>query len=178
MGKQKEGADSGLFLEAMQGVTPLQQDKVPLTQTRPSAIPKQYYLNKASIYDEMLSDSYYTSECDTDNDLLFVRPGIQHGILNKLKRGSFNIEADLDLHGMIVRTARIEVIKFLQNCQDCNIRCARIVHGKGYGSWNNQPVLKGKLNRWLRQCPEVLAFCSARPSDGGTGALYLLLKRH
>jgi DNA-nicking Smr family endonuclease len=125
----------------------------------------------------MLSENYDPAEVETGEELLFIRPGIQHGVLTKLRRGQFSIKAELDLHGMVVRVAQVEIAAFLRNCQNRNIRCARIIHGKGYGSWQKQPILKNKLNKWLQQRDEVLAFCSARPVDGGTGAVYVLLKR-
>ncbi|MEZ5671388.1 MAG: Smr/MutS family protein [Thiotrichaceae bacterium] len=90
--------------------------------------------------------------------------------------GQFSISAELDLHGLIVSQAREAVVDFLHYCRDRSLRCVRIVHGKGYGSWQKQPILKGKLNHWLRQRDEVLAFCPARGVDGGTGAVYVLLK--
>ncbi len=175
MGKQK--SDSALFREFMQGVKPLKQDKVPVTKPPPSPVPKQRYLDEVLVRDEMLSDNYDQAEVEIGEELLFARPGIQHSVLAKLRRGHFSINAELDLHGMIVRVARVEVAKFLAECRNRNVRCARIIHGKGHGSWQKQPILKNKLNRWLQQREEVLAFCSARPVDGGTGAMYVLIKR-
>ena len=177
MGKQKDNADSALFNTAMQGVKPLTSDKLPLTKPRPLPIPKQRYLDDALVRKEMLSDHFEPAEVETGEELLFIRPGLQHSVLTKLRRGQYSIEAELDLHGMIVREAREEISYFLHECQDRQIRCARIVHGKGHGSWQKQPVLKNKLNKWLQQWDEVLAFCSARPVDGGTGAVYVLIKR-
>jgi len=177
MGKQKDKSDGALFRKAMQGVKPLTCDKVPLQPPRPKPIPKQRYLDEALVCEEMLSDNYDLAEVETGEELLFVRPGIQHSLLTKLRRGQFSVKAKLDLHGMIARVARVEVATFLRDCQNRNIRCARIVHGKGYGSWQKQPVLKNKVNNWLRQRDEVLAFCSARQVDGGTGAVYVLIKR-
>jgi DNA-nicking Smr family endonuclease len=161
----------------MQGVKRLECDKVPLTKPPPPAFPKQRYLDEALVRKEMLSENYDPAEVETGEELLFIRSGVQHSVLAKLRRGQFSIEAELDLHGMIVRVAQVEVANFLRECRNRSIRCARIVHGKGYGSWQKQPVLKNKLNKWLRQRDEVLAFCSARPVDGGTGAVYVLIKR-
>jgi len=176
-GKAKGKSDSALFREAMRGVKPLKSDKLPLTKPRPKPIPKQRYLDEALVHEEMLSDNYDSAELETGEELLFVRPGVQHRVLAKLRRGQFGINAELDLHGMVVREARVEVANFLRDCCNSNVRCARIVHGKGYGSWQKQPVLKQKLNSWLQQRDEVLAFCSARSVDGGTGAVYVLMKR-
>lgn len=177
MGKPKDKTDNALFRQAMQGVKQLECDKVPLTKSPPSPFPKQRYLDEALVRKEMLSENYDLAEVETGEELLFTRSGVQHSVLAKLRRGQFSIEAELDLHGMIVRVAQVEVANFLRECRNRNIRCARIVHGKGYGSWQKQPVLKNKLNKWLRQRDEVLAFCSARPVDGGTGAVYVLIKR-
>jgi DNA-nicking Smr family endonuclease len=179
MGKPKDNdkSDNALFRKAMQGVKPLICDKVPPIKPRPPPIPRRRDLDEALVCSDMLSDYYDPAEMETGEELLFVRPGIQHGILTKLRRGQFSIGAELDLHGMIVPVARMEVASFLCECQDYHIRCVRIVHGKGYGSRQKQPVLKNKLNKWLQQRDEVLAFCSARQIDGGTGAVYVLLKR-
>jgi DNA-nicking Smr family endonuclease len=169
---------SALFREAMQGVKPLKCDnKVPLAKPRPLPFPKQRLLEEALVRTDMLSEDYDPAEMETGEELLFVRPGIQHSVFMKLRRGYFSVTAELDLHGMIVRIARTEVAAFLRECQNRNVRCARIIHGKGYGSWQKQPVLKEQLNKWLQQRDEVLAFCSARQVDGGTGAVYVLIKR-
>jgi DNA-nicking Smr family endonuclease len=86
------------------------------------------------------------------------------------------VAAELDLHGMTSELARSALREFMAECRRRDHRCVRIIHGKGRGSSNRGPVLKGKVNRWLRQRDDVLAFCSARPVDGGTGALYVLLR--
>jgi len=173
----KDKSDSELFRQAMNGVKPLRCDKLPLSKPLPAPIPRQRYLDDVLVCKDMLSEYYDPALVETGEELLFLRPGIQHSVLNKLRRGHYSINAELDLHGMIVRVARAEVAKFLRDCKSNNNRCVRIVHGKGYGSWQKQPVLKNKLNKWLQQRDEVLAFCSARPVDGGTGAVYVLIKR-
>lgn len=162
-------------MEAMEGVKPLKSNKIIPEKTLPKPIPKQRFLDEILVREEMFSDNH--SYIETGDELSFIRPGVQSNILKKLQRGHFSIEAELDLHGMIARIAHLEVAKFLHQCQDYNIRCVRIIHGKGYGSWQKQPILKSKLNKWLEQHSEVLAFCSARPMDGGTGAVYVLIKR-
>jgi len=177
MGEKKNETDKTLFRKEMQGVKPLKCDKLPLTKPRPLPIPKQRYLDDALVRKEMLSDNYELAEVETGEELLFIRAGVQHSVLTKLRRGQFSIEAELDLHGMIVRVAGEEIGLFLRECQIRQIRCARIIHGKGHGSWQKMPILKNKLNKWLRQRDEVLAFCSARQVDGGTGAVYVLIKR-
>ena len=91
--------------------------------------------------------------------------------------GKVHIDAELDLHGLTAVRAEPILAMFLAECQQQQIRSVRIIHGKGWGSRDNRPVLKSKVNYWLRQSDAVLAFCSATIEDGGTGALYVLLKR-
>jgi DNA-nicking Smr family endonuclease len=86
------------------------------------------------------------------------------------------VELELDLHGLTVSYAREMLLEFLRACRQRRVRCVQIVHGKGKSS-DRQPILKHKLNLWLRQWEDVLAFCSARPRDGGTGAVYVLLRQ-
>lgn len=178
MAKQNiEFDDYVLFRKAMRDVKPLICDKVCLETPRPSSIPRQKLLEESLIKQDMLSDNYDCAELETGEELLFVRSGTRHGEVRKLRRGNLSIHAELDLHGMRVPTAYVAVKEFLHDCCHYNIRCARIVHGKGHGSWQKQPILKIKLGRWLRQHDAVLAFCSARPVDGGTGAVYVLIKK-
>ena len=90
--------------------------------------------------------------------------------------GKNPIENHLDLHGMTVVEARQTLLQFIAECEGSGIRNVLVVHGKGYSSPNNKPVIKAYVNHWLKLSPTVLAFCSAQPSDGGTGAVYVLLK--
>jgi len=101
---------------------------------------------------------------------------VQNRVVHDLQRGYLEVEIELDLHGLRVEIARRVLIEFLDHCARQRVRCARIIHGKGIGSAGRQPVLKCKVNYWLRLRPEVLAFCSATRRDGGTGALYVLLR--
>ncbi len=83
---------------------------------------------------------------------------------------------ELDLHGLTARHAHSTLELFFRDCHRRRVRCVHIIHGKGYGSEDRQPVLKQKLNLWLRQRHDVMAFCSATSRDGGTGAAYVLLR--
>lgn len=176
MKKQLDELEKSLFLDAVKDVKPLHCDKLPLNKKHPAPIPKQHYLEQEAIRHDMLSDYYDPADLETGDELLFARQGIQHSIIHKLRRGQYSINAELDLHGLFVRDAREAVVNFLRDCQYTHKRCVRIIHGKGYNSWQKQPILKVKLNNWLRQREEVMAFCSARQVDGGTGAVYVLLK--
>ena len=111
--------------------------------------------------------------------LAFKRPGIQHGVYRKLKQGRYPAEARLDLHRMSVRRARREIYAFLGECHELGLRSVLIVHGKGERSPHVEAggVLKGFVNRWLRELHPVQAFHSAPPARGGTGAVYVLLAK-
>lgn len=165
-----------LFKEATYDVKPLKK-KYFLPPTLPTVkpIPKQLYRDEAAVLNDMLSDLYDPTDLETGEELTYLKNGVQRSILRKLRRGHYSVVAELDLHGMTTPQARQAVSQFLRECRVANLNCLRIIHGKGYGSYQKQPVLKAKLNAWLRQYEQVLAFCSARASDGGTGAVYVLL---
>jgi DNA-nicking Smr family endonuclease len=86
------------------------------------------------------------------------------------------VQAEIDLHGMNRHEAAIGIAEFLLAAAQRGQRCVRIIHGKGYGSKNREPVLKAKIRNWLMPRDEVLAFCQAPPHEGGSGALLVLLK--
>ena len=96
--------------------------------------------------------------------------------MTKLSRGLFRIERQIDLHGMTAVIAEKSLNSFLESCRQSNYRCIRIIHGKGSGSADNRPVIKNRINEWLRKNENILAFCSAKANDGGTGAVYALLR--
>ena len=163
-----------LFREAVSDVRPLRADRLEPDRPKPPPVPLQREQDDAQVLKDMLSDAVDPAELETGEELVFARPGLQHNVLRKLRRGQFSIEAELDLHGMTVAQARQALADFLRVRPG---RCVRVIHGKGNSSTGRVPVLKGKVNHWLRQREEVLAFSSARPVDGGTGALYVLLAR-
>ncbi|MDY6813785.1 MAG: Smr/MutS family protein [Pseudomonadota bacterium] len=112
------------------------------------------------------------------DELVFARPGVQRRLLRRLGRGQYRIDGELDLHGLTVPQAHAQVNALLRQPGDHRPRVVRIVHGKGLRSRQGRPVIKPHLDRWLTHAEAVLAFCSAPPHDGGTGALYVLLRRH
>ena len=145
--------------------------------TPPLPLPVKRIEDEQQVLQDMLSDPEEPELVETGDELFFARAGLQHNVLRKLRRGQYSIGAELDLHGMTVVEARQQLAAFLQAARQRNVRCVRIIHGKGNGSLQRRPILKGKVNHWLQQRDEVLAFASARPVDGGTGAVYVLLKR-
>ncbi|MDH5180057.1 MAG: Smr/MutS family protein [Gammaproteobacteria bacterium] len=166
-----------LFRDEMASVRALSQNKVVPWRKSRSARPFKREEDEQNVLHDMLSDPLEPANIENGEELLFSRTGLRPTTLRKLRRGQFSIEAELDLHRMTADEARQSLAVFIRECTHGNKRCVRIIHGKGHGSFNKLPVLKHKLNHWLRQKDEVLAFCSARPNDGGTGAVYVLLKR-
>jgi DNA-nicking Smr family endonuclease len=169
--------DLRLFRQTVGEVKPLVHDLADIDTPRPAPVPAQRHRDEREVLREMANGLYDGAEIETGDELLYIRTGIQHSVARKLRRGQLAIEAELDLHGYTVDAARELLFDFIHRAQMAGQRCVRIVHGKGNGSRGGQPVLKGKANHWLRQMNAVLAFCSARPVDGGTGALYVLLRR-
>jgi DNA-nicking Smr family endonuclease len=108
--------------------------------------------------------------------LSFRRPGVRTQVLRRLRRGLYPIEDELDLHGLSQSAARQQLAEFIAFNYDAGHRCVRIIHGKGYRSGARGPILKIAVDSWLRRHGDVTAFCSARPIDGGTGAVYVLLR--
>ena len=179
MGKDgKRNPDDGsLFRDAVAGARPIKQDRVTPHGRKPKPVPKKTLEDNQAVMDSLLSDGFEANEVETGDELLYVRPGIQHSVMRKLRTGKYAIEGQLDLHGLTVAESREQLTRFLRDAQLRGWRCVRIIHGKGLSSAGRIPVLKQKINNWLPQRKEVLAFCSALPADGGTGAVYVLLKR-
>ena len=111
----------------------------------------------------------------TDDHLSFRRPGVGADVVTRLRRGHWSIQAEIDLHGLRRDEARDELSAFVRHAAQRGQRCLRVVHGKGHGSPGKQPVLKGKVQRWLGQSAEVIAFTQASGPQGGAGALIVLL---
>jgi DNA-nicking Smr family endonuclease len=166
-----------LFRQAVRGARPLKQDRAKLVKPKPRPIAHRRKQDEEAVIASLLSDDYDPADIETGEELVFCRAGIQSRVFRKFRRGEYAIEAELDLHGRTVPEARELVATFLRDCRARDKRCVRIIHGKGLGSAGKLPVLKNKVNHWLRQKDEVLAFCSARAADGGAGAVYVLLKR-
>jgi DNA-nicking Smr family endonuclease len=169
--------DAELFREQLGDARPVKQDRVPPHRKKRKPIPEQSQRDAAAVMQSTLSDDYDPADIETGEELLHARPGLQHTVMRKLRRGQYAIEAELDLHGRTVPQAREALDIFLRNSRAMGKRCVRVIHGKGKTSEGKLPVLKGKVNNWLRQKDEVLAFCTAIPRDGGGGAVYVLLRR-
>jgi DNA-nicking Smr family endonuclease len=169
--------EAELFRRAVGPVVRVTTDRVTWRPCGPPPRPVQARLDDERVLRESLAADSAWSDLETGEDLWYRRPGLQRGVLRKLRRGQFTVQGELDLHGMTVPVARTALATFLRASLRAGSRCVRIVHGKGHGSPGRRPVLKELLPGWLRQRKEVLAFCSATPADGGTGAVYVLLVR-
>ena len=167
--------DSELFRQSVGEVKPVKNNKATFERKKLSG---QNNIHSRFDENEKLIDARGPYSIKANDELTFKRPGIQQQLFRKLKRGQIPVEMELDLHGLTSQAAKNELIQFIYNCFNENIRCVRIIHGKGKGSENNLPVLKNNLNQWLPQISYVLAYCSAQPFDGGLGAIYVLIKKH
>lgn len=167
--------DSDLFRLTIGKVHTIKSDKVLLTESNK---PKPYPKSSAINVEEHLSgaDELDVDKVGIEDSLSFMAPGLQHNILKKLRKGQFGLDAEIDLHGLNSDDAKRQLLHFLHDSVEGGCRCVHIVHGKGYRSADNHPVLKNNLNLWLRQHKDVQAFCSAPPKDGGTGAVFVLLQ--
>lgn len=171
-------AQRNVFANAVGKVHPLpDRGRVFFEPELPPPIPVQHLLDEARVLLESISDDFDSSTLlDTDDALSFRRPGVGLDVTRRLRKGEWAIQRQLDLHGLRTEGAREAVGAFVRESAKQGIRCLRIVHGKGLGSVGKTPVLKGRVQGWLIQKQEVLAFVQARPIDGGAGALVVLLR--
>jgi DNA-nicking Smr family endonuclease len=174
--KKPSQEDIDLFRRSVGATRQISNDKTARFRKRPSPRPRARPEFEESPAGPGFSDGFDMATVAADEALFFARPGLQQRQLQRLRRGQLAIGAELDMHGMSTATARNAISNFVTQCSDQHIRCIRIIHGKGYGSKGDAPVLKNRLNTWLRQHHDVLAFSSTRDRDGGTGAVYVLLR--
>jgi DNA-nicking Smr family endonuclease len=170
--------DRSLFRQAVADAKPLPHDgKVLRKNDAPPPYPVQSHLDEHDALRESLAAGWTAEDwLDSGDEPNFLRPGISRQVLRKLRAGTWVIQNELDLHGLDRHQARDVLRDFLASCVKRGVRCVRVIHGKGLGSKNREPVLKTKVKHWLTQREEVLAYCQARPVDGGSGALVVLLK--
>jgi DNA-nicking Smr family endonuclease len=136
----------------------------------------QQKLDDDRVLHESLSDDFDVSTLlDTDDELSYRRSGIGTDVTQRLRKGHWSLQGQIDLHGLRSDEAREALGQFIRDAYKRGWRCVRVVHGKGLGSPGKTPVLKSKVQRWLVQKNEVLAFVQAKASEGGAGALVVLL---
>ena len=147
-----------------------------IDRPRPAPHPRQRELDERAAMRESMSDEVtLESLLLTDDGLSFRRPGIGPDVVARLRRGHWALQGQLDLHGLNRDQAREALAGYVREAQRRGMRCIRVVHGKGHGSPGRQSVLKAKVQRWLAQRTEVIAFAQATGPQGGAGALMVLL---
>jgi len=174
----KEGEDQGTddeFRRAVADAQPLDARRKVVHQHRPAPVPRQRLRDERAVLDESLGPLSVDDALDSGNELTYLAAGLRRDVLRKLRRGHWVVEDQLDLHGMNRHVAAVSVAEFLKAAKKRRLGCVRIVHGKGRGSHNREPVLKGLLRKWLLR-EEVLAFSQAPAAQGGAGAVLVLLK--
>lgn len=177
--RQRQELARSAFARAVGPVQPLADARrVHGHAPRPEPLPRQREADERAALREALSDEVdVESLLLTDDGLSFRRPGLSADVVARLRRGQWAIQAQIDLHGLRRDEAREQLAAFVRQALQRSQRCVRVVHGKGLGSPGGEPVLKGKVQRWLAQCAEVIAFTQATRAQGGAGALVVLLER-
>ncbi len=176
--QRRAAAERNLFQRAVGAVQPLnQQPRVLLAGEPAPPFAFQQKIDDDNVLRESLSDDFDVSTLlDTDDELSYRRTGIGTDVTQKLRKGHWSMQGQLDLHGMRSDEAREALGQFIRDANKRGWRCVRVVHGKGLGSPGKTPVLKAKVQRWLVQKNEVLAFVQAKGPEGGAGALVVLLR--
>ncbi len=172
-----DATDVALFRESVGEVRPVVSRRQPPDRPKPRPRARFSRADEASVLEESLDMSPADIDIEHADEIIFRRDSISPGVLRKLRRGDYRVQDELDLHGMTAVQARTALRDFLREAGARDLRCVRIIHGKGLRSGARGPVLKASVNRWLRQWQAVLAFASAPERDGGTGAVYVLLDR-
>ncbi len=174
------GEEEELLRQALKDVAPLPDNgRVVHAPRKREPIAVQRIADEARVLADSLSEEIPVElSLESGEELVYLRDGLSPQILRRLRRGHWVVQDHLDLHGLRSEEARQLLVSFLSESIHRGRRCVRIVHGKGLGSKNREPVLKKKVGGWLRQRNDVLAYCQARAVDGGAGALLVLLKAH
>jgi DNA-nicking Smr family endonuclease len=175
---EREPDEAELFRRAMRDVQPLKRPlRVPPVRRSPRPRAKFARAERAAVLQESIGSGVDLHDVQPGDELLFRRPGVPETVLRGLRRGRYRVESEIDLHGLTVSQAAAQLGAFLREARAHELRCVRVIHGKGLRSGNRGPVLKNSVNALLRRADPVLAFASARPAAGGTGATLVLLAR-
>lgn len=170
--------EKNIFRNAMQGVNPLECSTAVHKAVKPDVKRIQHdNFDNEFLLNDPLSDEREVTDVYAAEVLSFCSDGIQKNVFKKLCNGTYRISDELDLHGATLKQAKEILVYYLQEAVQFESCCTRIIHGKGLNSGKQKPVLKTYINHWLSEHERVLAFHSAKVKDGGTGAVYVLLKR-
>ena len=164
------------FREAVRDVRPLPAAAATVGAPRPAPRARFRRLDERQVLAESLELGPGELLIETGDELVFRRAHVPQRLTDRLRRGEFAVRDEIDLHGLTALEARAALRQFLAEALKRRLGCVRVVHGKGLRSGPRGPVLKHAVNTWLRKVDAVLAFASAPRRDGGTGAVYVLLK--
>lgn len=174
---------SSLFQQAMQGVTPIKNDRVDLSRSRKKpdinlAVKRQAAVTQIDVMTNSLGVSdYFVQNLGAEDELLFADPSLPKRRVQELQKGLIAWQEGLDLHGLVLEEAKQELVKFIRQSQQAGHSCVLVVHGKAAQKKDSTPSIKAHTAEWLKQLPQVLAFASALPRHGGRGAAYVLLRK-
>lgn len=166
-----------LFREAVGEVRSVENDRIESDQRPTAPLLRNKQQDEKSVMESLLDELSEADLLETGEHLSYTQPGVQRSVLRKLKSGRYSLQSEIDLHGLTVNEARQELSDFLRAAQERRHLCIRVIHGKGRKQAERSPRLKPAVNQWLQRNKQVLAFCSARTNDGGTGAVYVLMRR-
>jgi len=167
--------DKRAFLEAMNDVRPLPARETLTAAPKPRPVARFARADEQAVLRESLLPPDDPAAMDSGDEVAFRRAWVRDDILRRLRRGQFTVAAEIDLHGLGRHAAHEALREFICDAADHRLGCVRVIHGKGRGSGPRGPVLKHVVNHWLQRMDDVVAFATARPADGGTGAVYVLL---
>lgn len=169
---------ASLFRAAVGDTAPVpDKNRIEPNRPLPPPRPRKREEDDAAVLREAIEAPLsFEDRIDTGDEGVHLREGLPRRILTDLRRGRWVVQAELDLHGLTRDAARSALGHFLHESLENGFRCVRLIHGKGLGSPGREPVLKHLSRGWLMQREEILAFCQARPHDGGEGALLILLR--
>lgn len=170
--------DTALFRQAVRDVRPLPpHGRAARTEPKPPPRPRQSEADEQAVLQEALHGPLSVDDrLEMGVEAAFLREGLPRRVLADLRRGRWVVQEELDLHGLTREAAREALGQFMADALHRGHRCLRLIHGKGLGSPGQEPVLKHLARAWLARRDEILAFCQARPQDGGDGALLILLR--
>jgi DNA-nicking Smr family endonuclease len=176
--KHSNSEDEALFRDSVGGAKPLQTPKrhVP-EKSRPPRAPLTHQA-EAESFEASRTGETELPESALSDELVFQRDNVSRRKMRELRRGKYAIQEEIDLHGCTRDEARDALQSFIEHCVRRGLTCVRVVHGKGHRSGPGGPILKVAVNGWLRRWEPVQAFCPARNSDGGSGAIYVLFRNH
>ena len=173
----EEDREAREFREAMRDVRRLPRaGKAERAAPKPPAKARFTRADQVEVLRESLLPPQDEAVLATGDELSFRRPHVPETVLTRLRRGAYVVDGEIDLHGMTGAEAKAALRAFIAECVERRMQCVRVVHGKGRRSGPRGPVLKNVVNHWLQRFDKVLAFGSARAVDGGSGAIYVLLK--